>query len=122
MKYRFPKSYRHAILDTQLTKLRISHEAKSLLRCKRAGVDVPAVKGVDAESGLLLLEWIDGYGSVREVLGGLPEEAEEEDEQEISEEEEETAFNEVQERLQLLQLDEGKLTLELKWSDTDHLF
>lgn len=36
-------------------------------------MDVPAIRAVDVQSGILLLEWIDGPGSVREVLGGLPE-------------------------------------------------
>jgi tRNA A-37 threonylcarbamoyl transferase component Bud32 len=35
LKHRFKKTYRHTALDTQLTKARISAEARSLARCAR---------------------------------------------------------------------------------------
>lgn len=109
VKYRFPKSYRHKSLDTTLTKSRISHEAKCLARCLRAGVDVPSVKAVDQAAGIIVMEWIDGHGSVREVLGGLPEEEEEyADEAEEGVLDEEEMLEEVQYRLNQLKLDESK--------------
>lgn len=69
LKHRFPKRYRHPALDTTLTRSRVQAEARSLFRCLKAGIIVPKLKMVDAEDGLLGLEWIDGW-SVREVLGG----------------------------------------------------
>jgi TP53 regulating kinase and related kinases len=46
-----------------------------LLRCLRAGVNVPGVRLVDLEAGLLGTEWIDGL-SVRRILGGGDEDEE----------------------------------------------
>lgn len=60
---------------------------------------MPGVKGVDVSNGIILMDWIEGHGSVREVLGGLPEEGEVEDEHEETET--------PQERLDRLQLNEG---------------
>lgn len=65
----------------------------------KGGVDVPGVKAVDVKEGIILMDWIAGHGSVREVLGGLPEEGEVEDEDEEAET--------PQERLDRLQLNEG---------------
>lgn len=67
----------------------------------KGGVDVPGVKGVDVGNGVILMDWIDGHGSVREVLGGLPEEGEMDDQDEEKEP--------PQARLQRLQLNEGRL-------------
>lgn len=68
LKYRFPKKYRHPALSTQLTRTRITSEARSLARCARGGVRVPQVVLVDVDSGIIGIEWIDGK-SVRSVLG-----------------------------------------------------
>ena len=46
-KERFSKSYRHPRLDESLTKSRTKAEARSLCRCRRGGVSVPIVLGVD---------------------------------------------------------------------------
>jgi hypothetical protein len=62
----------------------------------KAGVRVPGLRVVDLKSGVLGVEWIDGW-SVREVLGGgqeddgLPEVDEEEEAEEEEEEEEDIA-------------------------------
>jgi TP53 regulating kinase-like protein len=69
LKHRFPKRYRHPHLDAQLTRLRVTSEARSLVRAARGGVSVPALRGVDVEAGIVGMEWIEGW-SVREVLGG----------------------------------------------------
>lgn len=69
LKHRFPKRYRHPHLDAQLTRLRVTSEARSLVRAARGGVCVPALRGVDVEAGIVGMEWIEGW-SVREVLGG----------------------------------------------------
>jgi len=49
-----------------------------LLKCLRSGVKVPGLRMVDAECGVLGLEWIDGR-SVRSLLGGGDEGIIEED-------------------------------------------
>ena len=56
------------MLSTQLTRARVTSEARSLARCARGGVRVPQVVLVDIESGIIGVEWIDGK-SVRFVLG-----------------------------------------------------
>jgi TP53 regulating kinase-like protein len=64
LKYRPSKSYRHPLLDARLTKHRVLSEARLLARCRRDGVDVPALYAVDGEAGWMLSEWIGG-GTVR---------------------------------------------------------
>lgn len=68
LKHRFHKNYRHPALSTQLTRARITSEARSLARCARGGVRVPQVVLVDIDSGIIGIEWIDGK-TVRFVLG-----------------------------------------------------
>lgn len=69
LKHRFAKRYRHPTLDAQLTRQRLVSEARSLVRCLKAGVRVPALRLVDIRQGCLGMEWIDGW-TVREILGG----------------------------------------------------
>ncbi|GAA5915745.1 serine/threonine protein kinase BUD32 [Sporobolomyces salmoneus] len=96
VKHRFPKRYRHPTLDAQLTRQRLTSEARALVRCLKAGVKVPGLRIVDVKSGALGVEWIEGW-SVREVLGGgqeedgLPEEGAEAEGTEEEEEEEDIA-------------------------------
>lgn len=72
LKYRFPKTYRHAILDRQLTRQRLSAEARALVRAARSGIAVPSVKCLDLEGGVLGIELVQGK-TVREVLGSAAE-------------------------------------------------
>ncbi|ESK94547.1 bud32 protein kinase [Moniliophthora roreri MCA 2997] len=82
LKYRFQKQYRHPTLDVSLTRSRIAGEARSLLKCLRSGVNVPGIRMVDANAGVLGIEWIEGK-SIRKLLpGGAEEEDVEEDENE----------------------------------------
>ncbi|KAH7380354.1 serine/threonine-protein kinase bud32 [Phaeosphaeria sp. MPI-PUGE-AT-0046c] len=67
VKYRPPKPYRHPTLDRRLTKQRLLAEARSLVRCKKEGVNVPGVLGADWEMGWVVLEFVDGR-TVRRVL------------------------------------------------------
>lgn len=60
LKYRPPKPWRHSLLDQRLTKHRILSEARILVKCRRDGVRVPAVYGIDEAAGWLMLEWING--------------------------------------------------------------
>ncbi|KAF9557917.1 hypothetical protein CPC08DRAFT_736584 [Agrocybe pediades] len=78
LKHRFKKGYRHATLDTTLTKARVAGEARAILKCLRAGVNVPGVRMVDASEGLLGIEWIDGQ-SVKKLLPSGAQEEEEGD-------------------------------------------
>lgn len=72
VKYRPPKPYRHPTLDRRLTKQRLLAEARSLVRCKKEGVNVPGVLAADWEMGWMVLEYIDGR-TVRRVLDGWAE-------------------------------------------------
>lgn len=78
LKIRPSKPYRHPILDRRLTRQRVLHEARCLVKLVREGVKVPGVLAVDWESpspgdsdgrvtAWLLMEWIDGL-AVRAVL------------------------------------------------------
>ena len=62
IKHRPAKPYRHPILDARLTKHRILSEARVLAKCRKDGVPVPAVYGVDSEAkgGWIAMEWVDG--------------------------------------------------------------
>ena len=90
LKWRFPKTYRHPTLSSNITASRTIMEARALLRCAKAGVAVPAVRCVDEKEGILGLELIAGK-SVREWLGGG---AEGEDELVVEEHEANAAQNE----------------------------
>lgn len=59
-KTRFPKKYRHSVLDERLTNRRVSGESRALLRLRRAGVRVPAVYEVDVSSATIVMEEIPG--------------------------------------------------------------
>lgn len=69
LKHRFPKTYRHPTLDTQLTRQRLVSESRVLLRAAKAGIRVPALRCLDVDHGILGLELIPGE-TVRQVLGG----------------------------------------------------
>jgi TP53 regulating kinase-like protein len=60
LKFRPSKAYRHPTLDARLTRARILAEARVLVRCRKEGVLVPTVLGMDWDAGWLALEWIDG--------------------------------------------------------------
>ncbi|KAG0143889.1 hypothetical protein CROQUDRAFT_65711 [Cronartium quercuum f. sp. fusiforme G11] len=67
IKHRFPKTYRHPSLNQQLTTQRLTFEARALTRAAKAGLDVPGLRGIDLKTGVLLIEFIDGF-TVRDVL------------------------------------------------------
>ncbi|KAI8054257.1 kinase-like domain-containing protein [Syncephalis plumigaleata] len=58
-KERFSKAYRHPILDHKLTSRRVVQEARLLQRCRRAGVNAPAVYYVDQKNSTIYMEYID---------------------------------------------------------------
>lgn len=64
------------MLDARLTKHRILSEARVLVKCRREGLRVPAVYGVDEARGVLMLEWIGGAPvrvRINEALGSRGE-------------------------------------------------
>jgi len=77
IKHRFFKRYRHPALSKSITAQRTISEARSLVRSARSGVHVPRLVLVDETRGVLGMEWIDGL-SVRQWLGGVPEDGEKE--------------------------------------------
>ena len=76
IKHRFFKRYRHPALSNSVTASRTVSEARALVRCARHGVHVPRLVCVDETRGILGMEWIEGP-SIRQWLGGLPEDGEE---------------------------------------------
>ncbi|CAO2651861.1 Nn.00g001440.m01.CDS01 [Neocucurbitaria sp. VM-36] len=78
VKYRPPKPYRHPTLDKRLTKTRLLAEARSLVKVKREGINVPGVIGADWDAGWLVLEYVEGR-TVRRVLDGWAERIHERD-------------------------------------------
>ncbi|KAI9364126.1 TP53 regulating kinase [Pilaira anomala] len=59
-KERFKKSYRHPALDQYLTSRRVAQEARSLYKCKKAGMDTPTVYFIDMTSATIYMENIVG--------------------------------------------------------------
>ena len=107
LKYRFPKRYRHPTLDAQLTRQRLTSEARALVRCIKAGVRVPGLRLVDVKQGCLGIEWIEGW-SVREILGGGQEDdLAAEAEGELEAEEDEDGVEDAGEALRAAGVDEG---------------
>lgn len=60
LKIRPEKKWRHPSLDKRLTRARVLAEARVLAKCRRDGVPVPAVLGLDWEAGWCAMEWIEG--------------------------------------------------------------
>ncbi|TKY90173.1 hypothetical protein EX895_000171 [Sporisorium graminicola] len=105
LKWRFPKTYRHPTLSSNITASRTIMEARALLRCAKAGVAVPAVRCVDEKEGILGLELIAGK-SVREWLGGGAEGEDEAliDAEEAAEAEEQDVVLSERDQIKLMRL------------------
>lgn len=113
LKHRFQKRYRHPSLDAQLTKQRLSSEARCLIRCAKFGVKAPALRFVDLKEGILAMEWIEG-GSVRECLGGGADDdagAYDEEEEDAAEAEAE----DVREFMQRMGVEQGTALVPVPW-------
>lgn len=67
-KERFKKTYRHPDLDRQLTTKRVIQEARCLYKCKKAGIDTPAVYLVDTDASTIYMEYIDGITVKQRLL------------------------------------------------------
>ena len=68
LKKRLVKSYRHAELDKKLTQKRITQEGRTLLKCQKLGIKVPIVYLSDLNERVILMEYLDDYQSLRNVL------------------------------------------------------
>ncbi|XP_050773436.1 EKC/KEOPS complex subunit TP53RK [Gopherus flavomarginatus] len=68
VKLRFPKRYRHPALEERLSRRRTAQEARSLLRCRRAGISAPVVYFVDYVSNCIYLEDIVESTTVRDYI------------------------------------------------------
>lgn len=68
IKERFHKTYRHPVLEERLTHRRITQEVKSLLRCRKAGIAVPAVYFIDTSNNCLYLEKVEHSLTVKEFI------------------------------------------------------
>lgn len=76
LKVRPTKAWRHPTLDRRLTRARILAEARVLVKCRREGVPVPAVRALDWEAGWMVSEWIPGRtvkAAVKEWDAGMRE-------------------------------------------------
>ena len=78
LKHRFSKKYRHASLDSSLTKARIGAEVRAIIRCLKSGIGVSGIRLVDEYNGLLGLEFIEGK-SVRQILPGTDDDEDEDE-------------------------------------------
>ncbi|XP_073682366.1 EKC/KEOPS complex subunit TP53RK [Garra rufa] len=68
IKERFPKLYRHPEVDEKLTRRRTTQEVRSILRCRRAGINAPVVYFVDYTTHCIFLEDIIHSVSVRDHI------------------------------------------------------
>ncbi|XP_036900100.1 EKC/KEOPS complex subunit TP53RK [Sturnira hondurensis] len=73
VKHRFPKGYRHPVLEARLSRRRTVQEARALLRCRRAGISAPVVFFVDYASNCLFMEEIEGSVTVRDYIQSIME-------------------------------------------------
>ncbi|KAM6298548.1 EKC/KEOPS complex subunit TP53RK [Aegotheles albertisi] len=72
-KLRIPKRYRHPALEERLSRRRTAQEARSLLRCRRAGISAPAVYFVDYVTNSIYLEDIVDSISVQDHIYSVQE-------------------------------------------------
>ncbi|XP_041634892.1 EKC/KEOPS complex subunit TP53RK [Cheilinus undulatus] len=75
VKERFPKRYRHPVLDEKLTHRRTVQEVRSILRCRKAGISTPVVYFVDYTSHCIFLEEIVGSMTVRDHISSAQQSA-----------------------------------------------
>ncbi|CAN9512134.1 unnamed protein product [Ophioblennius macclurei] len=68
VKERFPKRYRHALLDEKLRQKRTVQEVRSVLRCRRAGISTPVIYFVDYTSHRVFMEDIVGSSTARDYI------------------------------------------------------
>ncbi|NXW89031.1 PRPK protein, partial [Alopecoenas beccarii] len=70
-KLRVPKRYRHPALEERLSRRRTAQEARSLLRCRRAGISAPVVYFVDCVTNSIYLEDIVDSVTVQDHINSV---------------------------------------------------
>ncbi|NXN22838.1 PRPK protein, partial [Nycticryphes semicollaris] len=70
-KLRIPKRYRHPALEERLSRRRMAQEARSLLRCRRAGISAPVVYFVDYVTNSIYLEDIVDSVTVQDHISSV---------------------------------------------------
>ncbi|CAM9590577.1 unnamed protein product [Bubo scandiacus] len=70
-KLRIPKRYRHPALEERLSRRRTAQEARSLLRCRRAGIPAPVVYFVDYVTNSIYLEDIVDSITVQDHINSV---------------------------------------------------
>ncbi|XP_014799169.1 PREDICTED: TP53-regulating kinase [Calidris pugnax] len=70
-KLRIPKRYRHPALEERLSRRRMAQEARSLLRCRRAGISAPVVYFVDPVTNSIYLEDIVDSITVQDHINSV---------------------------------------------------
>lgn len=71
VKERFPKSYRHPILDSSITKERTKSEAKAILKCLLCSIRAPTIYLVDYDKGRIYMERVQNSITVKEYIVNL---------------------------------------------------
>uniref|UniRef100_A0A2P2I2Y3 non-specific serine/threonine protein kinase n=1 Tax=Hirondellea gigas TaxID=1518452 RepID=A0A2P2I2Y3_9CRUS len=84
LKHRFSKKYRHPDLDKHITKERLKSEARSLVRCRMAGIRTPCVYHVDFITNEIIMEKIENSATVRSVIKQYTEASDEAGSDELS--------------------------------------
>lgn len=68
IKERFEKKYRHADLDTRLTKDRIKAECRAIIRAKAAGVATPAIYLTNLDRRSIYMEYIENATILKDFI------------------------------------------------------
>ncbi|KAL5281229.1 TP53RK family protein [Megaselia abdita] len=68
VKERFVKSYRHPVLDNQITRQRMKAETKASERCLKAGILAPKVLHMDLKERKIYMEYFDKAITVKEFV------------------------------------------------------
>ncbi|XP_026761114.1 EKC/KEOPS complex subunit TP53RK [Galleria mellonella] len=68
IKERFQKNYRHPDLDATITKERIKNEARSIVRCKTAGVKTPSLYLVDFQRRRIYMQHFENSITVKDFI------------------------------------------------------
>ena len=72
IKERFPKKYRHPVLDAKLTDNRYFQEARNMLKARKQGVPVPAILFLDPLEHKIYMERIEPGMTVKALLQRYP--------------------------------------------------
>jgi len=73
-KERVRKSYRHPEIDSYLRRVRTLSEARIMVDARRAGFPTPHIFDVDADSGVIVMEYVEGERA-RDWINRHPDDA-----------------------------------------------